>query len=91
MAEFTKIVEEETREYNTRHPEKKQPLSNLTKEERSGVKALQKRTEEVVFMSDKSGKMTVDKKENYTNDMAIHSEHKEVSQEEYKTATDCQC
>ncbi len=72
IAEFSSIVEEETNKFNEKYPIKDQHLSNLSKMEKEGVKKLKKQTgasgSEVVFTSDKSGKLSIDTLEGYSKD-----------------------
>ena len=88
IAEFSSIVEEETNKFNQKYPIKNQPLSNLSKMEKEGVKKLKKRTGasggEVIFTSDKSGKLSIDTLEGYNEDMAVHTDHETITEEEYK-------
>ena len=91
MAEFRQIVLEESEEFNKKHPVKNQCLSNLTRDEREGFKLLKARTStgkgQVIFHSDKSGKLSIDTLDGYTEDMKVHSDHKTITKEEYDNIT----
>ena len=70
MFEVRKYIKEECNESGW-------PKSNLTRSEVDGMKELKekiKRKEIVVFKSDKSGKMTVDSMENYSEAISVHTE-----------------
>ena len=64
-----------TKEYTSRN---KTQDCNLTEEEKKGLKSIKKREETVVYQTDKSGKFSVDSKENYKEACRIHTE-KDIS------------
>ena len=69
MEEIRRYIKEECNETGW-------PKSNLTRSEVDGMKELKekiKSREIVVFKSDKSGKMTVDSMENYSEAISIHT------------------
>ena len=79
MAETKQRMLEKVDEYvKNRCDEKGYPQSNLTKDEKNGLKEIKKRIEEkevVVFKTDKSGKLCVDKVENYKTALEVHTEN----------------
>jgi hypothetical protein len=63
-------------------------MSNLTKQEKKGLRSIRKRCADkdiVVYQTDKSGRFSVDKTENYTKACETHIKDDEViSEQEYK-------
>ena len=68
---FERVIDRHIREIGDKAP------SVLTQEEKIGIKEIKKKIrnkEWVVFKSDKSGRLTVDSIENYSNDLKTHTE-----------------
>ena len=77
MAEAKSHMLEKVDEYmRNKCDEKGYPKSNLTKDEKVGLKELKKKIDDqelVVFKTDKSGKLSVDTVENYKSALEVHT------------------
>ena len=68
---FERVIDRHIREIGDKAP------SILSQEEKTGIKEIKdkiSKKELVVFKSNKSGRLTVDSVENYSNDLKSHSE-----------------
>ena len=54
---------------------------NVTKQEKEGIKRLQKRDDIVIFQTDKSSRFSVDSKDNYTTACTKHTRDDTVIEE----------
>ena len=79
MSSMKEKMLQKVKEYvRTKCDERGFPQSNLSKEERSGMKEIKNKIDQkelVCFKTDKSGKLTVDTAENYTKAIKVHTEN----------------